>query len=589
MFGRTLDHNSRRSNVLITHANPSPFAHKTRWKTRWHKLTFKTHPFESTWTKNVEFRFSRTCAQSASDICFDETWFTNGKLRECEVCTSKTDNAVAIKRVGQEKHRFNTVYCHRRALGSRLVTKQFPLPSWLWPVILPVATASRSIPSSCNFILFNPSRSSWSSIHQDALDRFMCPKLCDPHDAVCGADCGAAASSKKKFHCFFLLWSSLWLLCCVMLATSSSLSFTPLTYLAGLFWVFLLALALLSYLSSAVSVQSFSSRVHLPGSFAALIHDLLNWLLLSGEFSVSFSSSLRVSLMSSSHLLLGLPIALLVLYFELSQGFHSAAFTNHLSLGIDATYSQRQSPFHSFMSLVPTSNLRIIHLSMASSVLLLCIQSTLLLQSLLCQILRRYRFREEISLSWSLCVFELCPSSLASPVLPRSSVSFSRWSRLFVSRSFCIFFVFVWWVEAFWVATIESFFRALLWVTMFQMRSSSSRLSQRRKAEIDVWAWSFSMLAPVCTCGTLPKQPWFDFWFRSCPAVRKLLSGPSILYFLLLLMFRLYVINLNFFSDVQALIAESFRISWMDPESHFFRTSLEFAQDFLELFFWVCK
>ena len=37
--------------------------------------------------------------------------------------------------------------------------------------------------------------------------------------------------------------------------------------------------------------------------------------------------------MSSSHLFLGLPIALLVLYFELSSGFHSAAFINHLSLG----------------------------------------------------------------------------------------------------------------------------------------------------------------------------------------------------------------------------------------------------------------
>ena len=34
--------------------------------------------------------------------------------------------------------------------------------------------------------------------------------------------------------------------------------------------------------------------------------------------------------MSSSHLFLGLPIALLVLYFELSSGFHSAAFINHL-------------------------------------------------------------------------------------------------------------------------------------------------------------------------------------------------------------------------------------------------------------------
>ena len=37
--------------------------------------------------------------------------------------------------------------------------------------------------------------------------------------------------------------------------------------------------------------------------------------------------------MSSSHLFLGLPIALLVLYLELSSGFHSAACLNHLSLG----------------------------------------------------------------------------------------------------------------------------------------------------------------------------------------------------------------------------------------------------------------
>ena len=35
--------------------------------------------------------------------------------------------------------------------------------------------------------------------------------------------------------------------------------------------------------------------------------------------------------MSSSHLFLGLPIDLLVLYSELSSGFHSAALINHLS------------------------------------------------------------------------------------------------------------------------------------------------------------------------------------------------------------------------------------------------------------------
>ena len=37
------------------------------------------------------------------------------------------------------------------------------------------------------------------------------------------------------------------------------------------------------------------------------------------------------------------------------------------------------------------------------------------------------------------------------------------------------------------------------------------------------------------------------------------------------------VINLNLFSDVQALVIENFRLSWMDPESHVFSTSLEFV------------
>ena len=44
--------------------------------------------------------------------------------------------------------------------------------------------------------------------------------------------------------------------------------------------------------------------------------------------------------------------------------------------------------------------------------------------------------------------------------------------------------------------------------------------------------------------------------------------------------FDFYVIDLNFFSDVRALVAKNFRLSWMDPESHFFSTPLEFAQHF---------
>ena len=78
-----------------------------------------------------------------------------------------------------------------------------------------------------------------------------------------------------------------------------------------------------------------SSRAHFLQSLAMLIQLLLFWILLSIDSSFSFSSwiCLRKSLMSSSHLFLGLPIALLVLYLELRSGFHSAAFLNHLSLG----------------------------------------------------------------------------------------------------------------------------------------------------------------------------------------------------------------------------------------------------------------
>ena len=64
--------------------------------------------------------------------------------------------------------------------------------------------------------------------------------------------------------------------------------------------------------------------------------------------------------MSSSHLFIGLPIALLVQYFELSSGFHAAAFINHLSLGDVAILSA--SLHLIFVSLVPASNLRIFHL-----------------------------------------------------------------------------------------------------------------------------------------------------------------------------------------------------------------------------------
>ena len=64
--------------------------------------------------------------------------------------------------------------------------------------------------------------------------------------------------------------------------------------------------------------------------------------------------------MSSSHLFLGLPIALLVVYFELSSGFHSAAFINHLSLGDVAILIA--SLHFIFLSHVPAPYLLIFHL-----------------------------------------------------------------------------------------------------------------------------------------------------------------------------------------------------------------------------------
>ena len=53
--------------------------------------------------------------------------------------------------------------------------------------------------------------------------------------------------------------------------------------------------------------------------------------------------------------------------------------------------------------------------------------------------------------------------------------------------------------------------------------------------------------------------------------------------------FDFYVIDFNFCSCVRALVAKNFRLSWMNPESQFFSTLLEFAQHFSKLFFGGCK
>ena len=98
----------------------------------------------------------------------------------------------------------------------------------------------------------------------------------------------------KSFVFHFFYFDLLLPLCSVMLAASSSLSLTPLTYLGGRLGLFLLILALFSCRSSVVILYLSSSGVHLSRSFAVLIHVLLIWLLLSSKLSVSFEKFVYV-------------------------------------------------------------------------------------------------------------------------------------------------------------------------------------------------------------------------------------------------------------------------------------------------------
>ena len=74
--------------------------------------------------------------------------------------------------------------------------------------------------------------------------------------------------------------------------------------------------------------------INFTRSFAAQIH--VSLFLVSLPFFASVSSGLRKSLISSSHLFLGLPTTLHVLILALRPGFHSAGFFAHLFSGNDA-------------------------------------------------------------------------------------------------------------------------------------------------------------------------------------------------------------------------------------------------------------
>ena len=93
-----------------------------------------------------------------------------------------------------------------------------------------------------------------------------------------------------------------------MSANSSSLSFTPLTYLAGMLSEFLIVLVLFSCLPSEFGPIFLESS---PSSAVLWCVDPIYIDLVCcfrSDFSVSSSICLRNSLMSSSHLFLGLPI-----------------------------------------------------------------------------------------------------------------------------------------------------------------------------------------------------------------------------------------------------------------------------------------
>ena len=195
--------------------------------------------------------------------------------------------------------------------------------------------------------------------------------------------------------------------------------------------------------------------------------------------------------MSSSHLVLGLPMHLLVLYFELSSGFHSAALINHLSFCDVAILI---ASLHFIFLWVNLQHLisSISIFSIASMVLLL-MYSTPFLFFDLCSvnffiIVKMYLFS----------VFALVVGAARVNVVYDFTVLNFVFRDLFVSP-FCLY------------DETEHF--AL-------KRSISSELLLRRTVGDGVWASSFSMSVPACTCEMSPRQPWFDYWFRSSPVAR---------------------------------------------------------------------
>ena len=91
--------------------------------------------------------------------------------------------------------------------------------------------------------------------------------------------------------------------------------------------------------------------------------------------------------------------------------------------------------------------------------------------------------------------------------------------------------------------------------------------------------------APVCTLWNVAQVALIRFLISVVSRCWKVTIWPK--YFVLspFVSISTSMSSISIFSGVRALVAENFRLSWVDPESSFFSTPLEFAYHVLELFF----
>ena len=222
----------------------------------------------------------------------------------------------------------------------------------------PIATASRNILSSCTFILFNPSRSSWSSIHHDVLDLVTRALAC-PHNFSTRKMLFAELliSPTKKSVTFRL--TLIFFLTLVLRdvghfvdAQSHSIDATrwsALSLSSGsriTFWSFFCSQCLIVFKWSPSSTVFCCVD---PWLFELVV--AFNWV-----FGLIFSS-LRNSLMSSSHLLQLVWWSCIWSWVQGSILQHSLTISHSVRCFLSSAIS-----ISFFVSLVPTSNLRIFHL-----------------------------------------------------------------------------------------------------------------------------------------------------------------------------------------------------------------------------------